>query len=243
MNDWGTIVGELRDAPLRTALVYRDDEVRVLPSLSAGGEAVAHAINNRGQIIGTSGSENFSYPFFPTRAVIWSNGRVQDLGLLPGCVNGEGADINDRGEAVGSCNDMSEESGFILGFAHGFIWRNGVMRRISVPAGTKICVPLRINNCGDVLIRYFPRRNSDTFGDGCWLYSDGVLHDLDQIVANATGWRVIGLGLNDMNDRGEIVGVAQYLDRNLRAFTQGILLVPRNRNAHFMSDGRLIAPR
>lgn len=121
-------------------------------------------------------------------------------------MNANGADINDAGVAVGSCDDMSEESGFILGVAHGFIWKNGVMKRIPVPAGIKLCVPLRINNRGDVLIRYFPRRNSDTFGDGCWLYSDGVLHEMDQIVARETGWRVVGLGLSDINDRGEIVG-------------------------------------
>lgn len=70
MDDWGTIVGDLWDTPLRTAAVYRNGQLRVLPALSTGGEAVAHAINNRGQIIGTSGAENFNYPLFPSRAII-----------------------------------------------------------------------------------------------------------------------------------------------------------------------------
>jgi probable HAF family extracellular repeat protein len=244
MNDWGTIVGELRDTSLRTAVIYENGEVRVLPSISSGAEAVANAINNQGQIIGTSGATNFSYPFYPTRAVIWSNSRVHDLGLLPGCFNAYGADINDRGEAVGSCSDDTEESGFIAHFAHGFIWKNGVMRRIPVPPGTQFCGPARINNRGDVLINYFPR--SSTFGYGWWLYSGGILHDVDRMVEEATGWRVANLGLNDMNDRGEIVGIAQYFDRSNRAVTQGILLVPQhneNRARVSRSDGRVIAPR
>ena len=52
-----------------------------------------------------------------------------------------------------------------------------------------------------------------------------------QIVSEATGWRVISLDLYDINDRGEIVGVASY-DHNDGHFRyQGILIVPRhNRN-------------
>jgi len=246
MSGWGTIVGELRDTPLRTAVVYRDGEVRTLPPLSPGGEAVANAINSRGQIVGTSGAENFSHPFFPTRAVIWSDGRVRDLGLLPGCVNAYGVHINDRGEAVGSCDDASEEAGLLGNVAHGFIWRNGVMRRVPVPAGTQSCAPVRINNRGDVLINYFPRRSSDLFYYGWWLYSGGVLHEVDEIVAKETGWRLAHLELCDINDRGEIVGYAQYSDPAFRSFTQGILLVPdhdRTQSRISGSNGRFIGPR
>ena len=246
MNDCGTVVGELRDTPLREAVVYRDGEARVLPPLSADREAVANAINNRGQIIGTSGAKNSAYPFFPNRAVIWSDGRVKDLGLLPGCFNAYGMDINDRGEAVGSCGDAAEESGFIGTVAHAFIWKNGIMRRIPVPSGTTLASAMRINNRGEILINYFPRRSSHTFGYGWWLYSGGVLHELDQLVEEATGRRVANLGLNDMNDRGEIVGVAQFWEQNGMALTQGVLLLPQrngNRAPVLRTNRPFIAPR
>ena len=225
INDSGTIVGELRDAPFGTAAAFHNGQFRVLPALVPGGEAIARAINNRGQIVGFAANEPYrEYTVSPYRAVIWSGNGIQYLGMLPGYAYAYGFDINDHGEAVGSCSDGQAEGGF-RGYFAGFIYRNGAMSLIPTP-GTKWCVPLRINNSGDVLIRYSPRLRPDILADGWWLYSDGVLHDLDQIVSQATGWRVISLELYDINDRGEIVGVASYDHNDGRFRFQGILLLP-----------------
>jgi hypothetical protein len=241
LNNYGTVIGTRYDPEQDkySPVIYRDGRVTQPPPLVPGGYASPRAINNRGQILGEATIPDINHPFGGPRlrAVIWSGGRIINLGVLPGCFDSFGRDINDRGEAVGECTSSDAYVGFI--------YRNGVMRPVPSPPGARHTLAGRINNAGDVLIHVVPWGGNDevTFP---YLYADGALHDLTTMVARATRWRVTTLYLSDINDRGEIVGLAEYRDRNNRAATQGILLVPdhkRNRSSISRLNDRLVASR
>ncbi len=67
-----------------------------------GVSSFAHGINNRGQIVGDSDVSVSSDEY---HAVIWDNGEIQDLGMLPGDANSYAKSINDRGQILGASED------------------------------------------------------------------------------------------------------------------------------------------
>jgi len=78
-------------------------------------ESQALAINNSGQIVGSSNTDQVAEPFF------YSSGTMQDLGSLPGYPNYSVATgINDNGQVVGYAVEAD-------GSAHAFIYASGTM--------------------------------------------------------------------------------------------------------------------
>ena len=177
-----------------------------LPGQVPLGDAWASAINDRGEIIGSS----------EYRPAIWLNGRIHDLGLPSGFTKGGGTAINERGVAVGSFSNPEKTVGFI--------YRDGFVRLLPRPREAKGFAPLCINNAGDVLFNFFPRTQDS---EGNWLYSKGRLYDLTPIVARATRLPIASLTLFDMNDHGLIVGTAYYWNKGGLLDAQGIVLVPK----------------
>ena len=130
MNEAGVIVGSINVDPGVTgasrAFMYANGAFTDLGSLDGASSSWASAINNRGQIVGTSAGRVFLY----------ENGAMRDPGIGSGGAKG----INDRGEIVGGGS-----------FGHGpepFFW-DGVMRQIPGAYGYSTAVGL--NNVGQIL--------------------------------------------------------------------------------------------
>jgi probable HAF family extracellular repeat protein len=70
--------------------------------------SAAYAINERGQVVGSSDGT----------AALWQDGAVVDLGTLPGYLWSYGSAINDRGQVVGW-------SGAAESPDHAVLWENG----------------------------------------------------------------------------------------------------------------------
>lgn len=68
-----------------------------------GGSDKAYGINDSGQVAGTSG----------TRAVLYANGSVTNLGTLPGGLSSQGLGINNSGQVVGNSGTSGAQRGFI----------------------------------------------------------------------------------------------------------------------------------
>ena len=68
-----------------------------LGTLPGGDFSVAEGINARGQVVGESNTASGA-----THAFLWEDGRMTDLGTLPG--GGEAHGINARGQVVGHSN-------------------------------------------------------------------------------------------------------------------------------------------
>src|SRR5436853_6654357 len=102
----------------------------VLPTLTENGGS-ARAVNNRGDIVGTSNvAPNYSHP------VLWSGGAITDL-LAGNPTYGVAEAINDQGAVV-----MQQRSGIV-------VWRDGATTSLGI-AG----FPSEINKSGGVAGTY-----------------------------------------------------------------------------------------
>ena len=169
------------------------------------------AINNRGQVVGTSNlaGDLTHHPF------LWNEGSLTDLGTLGGD-NGEAYRINDAGEIVGRA-DVSGPNHY----HHGFLWTNGVMTDLGVPNGWPCSTAIDINRRGQIIL------NTGICGVGGGpgsLWQDGVLYDLNTLIPPDSGF-VIG-DVNFINDRGEIAVPGIFPNGDEHA----LLLIPAGRN-------------
>jgi len=147
------------------------------------------AINNRGQIIGTSnlaGNQRH-------HAFLWNEGALTDLGTLGGD-NSDAYWINDAGEIVGSADVPGAQHNH-----HAFLWKNDKMRDLGIAKGWPCSTAIDINSKGQVII--------DTGicfvgGGPGMLWENGILYDLNKLIPSNSG--VYISGVNFINDRGEI---------------------------------------
>lgn len=112
LNELGQVVGANNNRPF----VWQDGNVTFLHT--PGGVGRAYAINERGVIAGTGALQRGAN----RHAVLWKQGRIYDLGGLPGAQMSADA-INDSGQVLGSAFDEN------LGNRGSFIWRPGGSRR------------------------------------------------------------------------------------------------------------------
>ncbi len=129
----------------------RTVDLGVLPGMDW---SKAAALNEKGQIAGTSGQSL-------QRAFVWQNGVMQSLGTLPNIaaerVAAIAADINERGQIVGEAQVSGEVgSGNELIIEHGaFLWQNGTMVDLDtitqLPPKAHLWEGLAINDKGQIL--------------------------------------------------------------------------------------------
>jgi probable HAF family extracellular repeat protein len=108
------------------AVLWRYGSVFDLASLGGKTNNAATVINNAGEIVGQSdlpGDVNSTRQCADvpgTRAVLWQNGKIINLGTLPGDCLSSASDINSQGQVVGvSCDDSYN--------CRAFLWDHGVM--------------------------------------------------------------------------------------------------------------------
>ncbi len=80
----------------------RGDEIQQLPPLPGDPDSAATAINDRGQVVGISGTCYKAVGALSAKhAVLWENGSAIDIGNLGGVAWNTPAAINNRGEVAG----------------------------------------------------------------------------------------------------------------------------------------------
>lgn len=147
-------------------------------------------INTSGQILFNSDP--------PPSAFMGREGAFTDLGhLFPATPWTFAAAINDAGQVVGSSVDLSS------GTWHAFLWEDGQMSDLGVPAGFSDSVATAINASGQVVGRAF--RDNPATGHAI-LWDGERIVDLTLALGGATAGR--SLHPNDINDAGVIVGDA-----------------------------------
>jgi len=118
-------------APVQETSAYR---VTDLGTLAGAPDSTAMGVNDRGDVVGQSGSH----------AVLWRNGSIVDLGTLGGSYSAA-VDINERG-AVVDYSQMAEGAG-----DHAFIWRTGRLIDLSPLPGFSNSYATSVNDRGDVV--------------------------------------------------------------------------------------------
>lgn len=165
------------------AFVWEDGNVMPLPPVSGDTSATVVTLNERGDVLGTSGG--------PTgHVVIWEDGEPLDLNI-PGATP---RDINDREQVVGTLQ------------RRGFLWERGTVTSLPAFEGAVVTQAASVNNAGEIV------GGSDLqTGSRATLWEDEQIFDLNDLVRSNDPLRsfVTLESASLINDRGEIVAIGR----------------------------------
>jgi probable HAF family extracellular repeat protein len=200
VDDVGGTPEESGDAINALAADATLDDIRYrvvpLPLLPPDNQGAAGALNEKGDVVGTSSSS------FGRHAFLYSDGSMRDLGTVFGGVEPQATDINNSGEVT--VNVVRPD--FSMGALHrAFLYSDGVFREIDGPLGERNSWWAEaINARGEVTgFAERPRR--------AFLYSDGRVHDLGTLGGEHSEG-------NDINDKGQVTGLAGTPDGGYHMF-------------------------
>jgi len=186
------------------AVLWRSggDQIQELPPLPGDTSGAATAINDRGQIVGISGTcDQAVGRFTAAHAVLWENGIPTDIGNLGGDTWNTAMAINERGDIVGFASQPGDDPDNPL--LRAFLWtRRGCIRNLGTLPGDVYSEAHGINERGQVV-----GTSCDVDGNcRAFLWQDGVMKDLNALVA--PGYTAVLTTAQDVNDQGVITGRA-----------------------------------
>jgi uncharacterized membrane protein len=205
-------------------VTWRQGRIQELPTIGGDPDGNALAINENGLMAGTSGDCSAFNPatYFniqPVHAILWENGRANDLGSLGGVSGGIALGINNRGDVVGGSDVKGDTT------SYGFLWtkERGKMQGL-VPFGEDgFSTAIAVNDSREVT-----GVSIDSTGNlraVLWLHEEPI--DLNTLVPSTSGLYL--LLACSVNDSGQIVGLA--VDSN--GVFHGYLATPRgDRDGH-----------
>jgi probable HAF family extracellular repeat protein len=215
-------------------VVWFGDRIQQLPTVKDDDDGVALSINDLGQVVGASGTcapfnSIFLTSLLPAHALLWQNGRAQDLGNLGGTMNNIAEGVNNRGQVVGGSDLAGDQT------SHAFLWTAATKMQDLGTVEDEVdndsySVGIGINDKGQIvgisasadfsILRGFIRQN-------------GKLVDLNSLVAGSTSLNL--LTACSINLAGEIIGIA--FDPNT-GDTHAYKATPTAEAAAYKSDAR-----
>jgi probable HAF family extracellular repeat protein len=176
----------------------KDGQIQELPPFSGDTSSAATAINERGQVVGISGTCDRAFGrFSAAHAVIWRDGTVTDLGNLGGVAWNTPTAINHHGDIAGFSDFPGDEGGGLN--AHAVLWpRGGDIQDLGALPGDTISLAFGINDHGQVV-----GQSIGAGGSRAVIWQDGVRTDLNTLTEPGSPFLIY---VNDINDRGEIAG-------------------------------------
>jgi probable HAF family extracellular repeat protein len=193
MSETGELDPLFPALPVLHAVLWKNGTMTDLGTLPEGGnQSVANAVNSRGQVIGVALNTvpdansmalstywlGFAPYGYQTRAFIWENGKMQDLGTLGTGTNAQAVSINESGQVIGWSYISSNPSPFCAdGFltTDSFIWdKEGGMKDLGTLGGTCTLAD-GMNNKGQVV------GTSNLTGDimqHAFIWQNGSMQDL-----------------------------------------------------------------
>lgn len=215
----------------------QNNEIKELRPLRGDSVGFAFGINDRGQVVGSSGlCSNTAIPPFPAgpHAVLWEkDGTPTNLGSLGGPLNVASA-VNDRGEVVGAA--LSPQDGTI----HPFLWtrQTGMQDLGAFPGAFLTVAPCcnTINNRGEVVGFAI-----DATGPRALVWQNNVPVDLNTLIPVGSPWYL--QNACSINDAGEIAGqglingeVHAFLATPDNSGTAGAQLTPEAKSTAGLAD-------
>ncbi len=168
-----------------------------------GARSQALGLNAAGEVVGwaeTAAGQQHAY--------LWTNGRLTDLGTLPGGEASMAVAVNARGQVVGGSTTAAGQQ---LGGpgTRAFLWQDGRMTELGTLQGGDASQATGINDAGQV-IGFANRRPGTPIQAILW--QGGAPAELGTLPG------AVGSRANAINNRGQVVGVAiRGPDQPLRA--------------------------
>jgi len=211
INEHGQIVGEsivpvpkpLYVEKFPHAFLWEDGALTDLGGDFEDPITIARAINDAGQIVGYSHCGCRATP--GPRAFLWDDETVTYLGTFGGSLS-RAFDLNDRGHVVGEAERLSSRSGQVVASMQAFLWRDGRLINLGTLGGADGSARA-INDAGQVV-------GWSTTASGekhAFLWQNGTLHDLNDLVSHATGW--VLQEASAINTAGAIAGSGEHHGR------------------------------
>lgn len=204
-NNRGQLVGgaTLPGTSVFHAVLYDADGVVDLGTFGGNSSFAVH-INDRGEAVGRADLATGA-----SRAFLFADGALHNLGLLAGDANSFGRSLNNRGEVVAqSCG---------AGGCRGFLWWHGQVVELGSLGGTQTN-PIFINDRRQV-VGTSRTATSGAIGHA-FVWEDGVMLDLNELIPPDSGW--VLTQANCINASGQIVG-----NGTLNGQARGFLLTPQ----------------
>ena len=149
-----------------------------------GGLSCAQSINELGQVVGFS-----TLPNNQTRAFVYAQGRMWDLGTLMSGSDSYATAINNKGQVVGTA--------YATGYSHAFLFQNGQMQDLGTLGG-KSSEAHSINDNG-VIVGVADISSGDQRG---FYYLNNKMFDLGTL-----GFNSVSSSATYINNNNEICGI------------------------------------
>ena len=224
VNSRGQIAGTAENATLDPAcpspqkyqfkpVLWQGEEAIELPTAEGDGNGIAIAINENGDVVGSSGNcaaynTHGLSSLQAVHALLWETGRLIDLGNLGGKVGHGAHAINNNGEVVGASNLAGDKAG------HAFRWtRNTGMQDLGTVSGDGGSAGLGINDQGVITGISIAADHSSM---RAFVWSGGVITDLNQLIPATSSLYL--LTACSINARGEITGFSMDANGSIHAY-------------------------
>ena len=221
INDRGQIVGFAETTvidsgcppgpPFKTtlAVLWEKGKAQPLPTVGSDPDGDAFWINDQGQAVGYSGTCTAAL-----HAVLWEkNGTafaLPDLGT-----GGFAFGINNRGKIIG---DVASPDGTTF---YAALWRNGAITNLRTLPGDFAAIASGINNQGQVVGSTL---DASFNWSHAFIWQDGVMTDLNTLFPGDSN--LFATMANQINERGQIVGMATVLSGPHTGETHAFLATP-----------------
>ena len=216
INNQGMIVGDTSDLE---GFYYTDSKIYYIGSLTptssySGPYSSATAINNTGQIGGTSRGAGFYSD--STVAVIYENEQLVNLGTSP--------DVPRRFNTVTAINDFGQAVvfGTIPGTQIGYLYDYNSNSWTNLGSLGGDTYPSAINNRGVIVGSGKINSTSSLFHGFVW--QDGVIRRLNDLLIPGTGFDV--RNAYSINDTGQIVGTGEIKGKSGAIILQPVMQNP-----------------
>jgi probable HAF family extracellular repeat protein len=159
-------------------------------------DGAAVAANDRGDVVGISGPCADADGEGAAHAVLWQNGQTIDLGNFGGTILNTADAINENGEIAGF-STVTGNATF-----HAFVWtKQRGIRDLGTLPGDVLSEATGINAAGQIV------GGSCDINNNCraFLWQHGRMYDMNALAPHAAMYLTFA---GDINDRGEIVGLA-----------------------------------
>jgi uncharacterized membrane protein len=221
INDQQQIVGTQGGPTSITPWLLNGTTVTNLPPLGGSNDTEALGENSNGVVVGEAAVPGGTLPGGDQAAVEWVNGRISTLGQLNGGAWSEALAINTAGQAVGS----AAPAGNSLLNAHAVMFSGGKAIDLNVPRGANQAAAhaTAINTSGVIVGDDAVSPDLVGVGNG-FVYRNGRATELNSLIAPTPNVRLAGA--RDINDAGDIVGIAVVTAPDGTETTVGYELVP-----------------